>query len=141
MRLTNVTCSSWRVEEQKVMRETLSVRGDEDDDEDEEEEEEEEREAKEHLLIVREVEVEGEEEEEDDDARINVEYGGGISFMNKILISSILCSPSVTLNTPLFSVRVLSSVSVLMLIVRTCSFSFAELSVDDESEDECVPPV
>ena len=139
MRLTNVTCSSWSVEEQKVMREALSVRGDEDDDEDEEEEE---REVKEHLLTVRELEGEEEEEEEDDDdARMNVEYGGGMSFMNTILISSILCSPSFTLNTPLFSIRVFSSVSLLMLIVRTFSFSFSELSVDEDCEEECVPPV
>ena len=72
---------------------------------------------------------------------MKVEYRGGISFTNTKSISSILPSPSFILNTPLFTIRVLSSVFLLMLMVSVCSLSFSELSFDVESEDECVPLV
>ena len=135
MMSTNRTSSSWRVEEQMVMRDTLRETGDEDR-EDEEEEEEEEREVKEHLLIVSEIGEEG--EEDDDDARMNVEHGGGISLTNTTSTSSILLSPPLTLTTPLFSPRDVSSVSLLIFTFTLCSFSFSP-DVDGVSLDVVVP--
>ena len=115
-----------------VMRDTLRETGDEEKEEDEDEEEEEEeeeeeqeeREVNEHLFIVN--EIGGEDvEEDDDDARMNVEYGGGISLTNTTSTSSILFSPPLTLTTPLFSLRVISSVSLLIFTFTLCSFSFS----------------
>ena len=69
---------------------------------------------------------------------MNVEYGGGISLTNTTSTPSILFSPPLALTTPLFSLRVISSVSLLIFTFTLCSFSFSP-DVDGVSPDEVVP--